>query len=141
MFILKITSILLSSTSSFKIFKEIQFTCLKYLLHISVFLNLYIHHMLTCIMYASLLWSLLVAFNPRCVRITCRALKNTMFRSHFRPAESIVRNETLSTETEMLSRLSWFMSQTEELNTLKVLDKKRDGPFINWTYTNIKASL
>ena len=36
MFILKITSILLSSTSSFKIFKEIQFTCLKYLLSASM---------------------------------------------------------------------------------------------------------
>ena len=70
-------------------------------------------------MYASLLWSISVAFNPWCVRITCRALKNTMFRSHFRPAESIVRNETLNTKAEMLSRLSWFMSQIEELKTFR----------------------
>lgn len=106
MFILKITSILLSSTSSFKIFKEIQFTCLKYLLHISVFLNLYIHHMLTCIRYASLLWSLSVAFNPRCVRITCRALKKY--------------NVQVSLQTCWINRKEWNLEH-KNWNALQVI--------------------
>ena len=67
-------------------------------------------------------------------------LKNTMFRSYLRPTKSALRNEILNTKAEMLFQVILLMWQVEELNTLKVLDKRRDGLFIKWLILTSKLT-